>query len=77
MECGLKPPGTYRIVMLGSSQAAGVHVQRGRHLMEGVAAAELSRQTGRKVELYNEGMWARYPHVLDLSFNEVLAAQPT
>jgi hypothetical protein len=38
--------------------------------------AELSRLTGRKVELYNEGMLLRFPRGVSLRFNEVLAAKP-
>ena len=38
--------------------------------------AELSKQTGRKVELYNEGMSGRSPQNVALRFNEVLAVQP-
>ena len=37
---------------------------------------ELSRQTGRTVDLYNEGMPWRSPHFIALHFNDVLAAKP-
>jgi len=37
---------------------------------------ELSRRTGRRVELYNEAMQWGMPHSVDLRLNEVLAAKP-
>jgi hypothetical protein len=37
---------------------------------------ELSRRTGRKVELYNEAMPLRMPNTMALHFNEVLKAKP-
>jgi hypothetical protein len=38
--------------------------------------AALSRQTGRRVELYNEALTWETPHSLALRFNDVLAAKP-
>src|SRR6202035_2849097 len=53
MECGPKPPGTYRIVMTGSSFGFGLGVER-EETFAALLPRELSQQTGRKIELYNE-----------------------
>jgi hypothetical protein len=75
IECGPKPPGTYRIVMTGTSMAVGRYVQR-EDTFAALLPIELSRQTGRKVELYNESMMQGFPMSAALRFNEILAAQP-
>lgn len=75
MDCGPKPPGTYRIVMIGSSVAMGERVP-----MEGTVAAllpkELSHQAGRRLDLYNEAMGFGFPRNVALRFNDVLSAKP-
>jgi hypothetical protein len=75
MECGPKPPGTYRIVMVGQSVAMGTRVQREK-TFAALLPAELSQRTGRKIDLYNESLLSETPHVVDLRFNEILAAKP-
>jgi hypothetical protein len=78
MECGSKDPGSYRIVMTGSSIAMGLFVPR-EESIAGLLPAELSSVTGRKVELYNTSIGAAYggaPRSVALRFNEVLAARP-
>jgi hypothetical protein len=75
MECGPKPPGTYRIVMVGSSYPFGQDVQR-EQTIAGLLPPELSQRTGRRVDLYNESMWFGYARVVDLRFDDTLAAQP-
>jgi hypothetical protein len=75
VECGSKAPGTYRIVMTGSSFAMGSLVQQ-EGTFAALLPAELSRQTGRKIELYNEGLSWRTPLNVSLGFNDVLKAQP-
>jgi hypothetical protein len=75
MECLPKQSGTYRIVMTGSSLALGEGVQR-EQTFAALLPAELSQQTGRKVELYNESMGWGFPHSVRLRFNEVLTAKP-
>jgi hypothetical protein len=75
IECGPKPPGTYRIVMVGSSFALGENVPVEKAFAT-LLPAELSRQTGRRVELYNEGMGYGFARNTALRFNDVLAAQP-
>jgi hypothetical protein len=78
MECGPKDPGSYRVVMTGSSMAMGLYVAREKSIA-GRLPWELSRLTGRKIELYNASIGAAYggtPHSVALRFNEVLAAKP-
>jgi hypothetical protein len=75
MECGTKKPGTYRIVMTGSSIALGEHVQREK-TFAALLPEELTRRTGRKIELYNEGMGFGFTHATSLRFKDVLSAQP-
>jgi hypothetical protein len=75
MECLPKQLGTYRIVMTGSSLALGEGVQR-EQTFAALLPAELSQETGRKVELYNESMGWGFPRSVSLRFNEVLAAKP-
>jgi hypothetical protein len=70
-----KSPGTYRIVMIGSSLAMGERVP----FEQSVAALlpqELSRQRGRKIELYNEGMAYGFARNADVRFQDALAAEP-
>jgi hypothetical protein len=61
--------------MLGTSFALGEYVQREK-TFAALLPVELSRQTARKIELYNEAMIWETPHAISLRFNEVLAAQP-
>jgi hypothetical protein len=74
-ECGPPQRGTYRIVMMGSSIALGWGVPRERSLAA-LLPQELSLRTGRRIEVYNEGMWLEFPQVAALRFNEVLMAKP-
>lgn len=75
MELGAKPPGTYRIVMTGSSIAFGEYVRR-ESTIAALLPTELSRLTGRKVELYNEGMIIGFPRSVSLRFDDLVAANP-
>jgi hypothetical protein len=75
VECGPKPSGAYRIVMVGSSVALGDRVEREK-IFAALLPAELSQLTGKKVELYNEAMRTGTPPSIALRFNEVLAAKP-
>ena len=75
MDCTPKAPGTYRIVLIGSSFAMGMRAPEEQtigHLLP----AQLTRETGRKIELYNEGFGWGSPHTVDLQFAGVLAAEP-
>jgi hypothetical protein len=80
-ELGPKKPGTYRIVMIGSSMAMGLFVSEERSFAA-TLPKELSQRTGRKIELYNEATGGRFrggPFPLPGSarnFKKVLAANP-
>ncbi len=74
-EFGPKAPGTYRIVLTGSSVALGEQMQREK-TFAALLPEELSQQTGHKVELYNEGMHFGSPHSVALRFNGVLSVSP-
>jgi hypothetical protein len=76
-DFGAKPPGTYRIVMVGSSYAFGMRVPMNEALAT-LLPAELSKQTGHKVELFDEAMagMGGGPHSVALRFNDALAAKP-
>jgi hypothetical protein len=75
VECGPKPADAYRIVLVGSSFAYGMWIPR-ELSFAALLPAELSRRTGRKIELYNESMQWGTPHSVDLRFKEALAANP-
>ena len=75
MVLGPKLPGTYRIVLIGSSTAMGERVPFAS-TMAALLPVELSRQTGRKIELYNEGMADGFPRNATLRFQDALAANP-
>ena len=75
MECGPKPPGTYRIVMVGSSVVLGQRVQREKTIAA-LLPEELSQDTGRRIELYNEGMFSEHPRIVAEHFHEFLGAKP-
>jgi len=75
IECGPKPPGTYRIVMTGSSFPLGEHVAQEK-TFAALLPLTLSQVTGRRIELYNESMGWGYAHSVSLRFDQVLAVQP-
>jgi hypothetical protein len=81
MECGPKQPGTYRIVMIGSSMVQGLYIPR-ELTFAAQLPTELSRLTGRKIELYNEATGGKYrggpTPALDFAkqFNEVMDEHP-
>jgi hypothetical protein len=80
-ELGPKPPGTYRIVLIGSSLAQGLFVPREK-TFAALLPEELSMETGRKIEVYNEATGGKFrggPFPTQNSaqhLDEVLAAQP-
>ena len=74
-ECGPKPPGTYRIVMIGSSFNYGMFVAREKSFAA-LLQEQLSLQHGRRIELYNEAMQRGFPASAALRFNQVFAEQP-
>lgn len=80
-ELGPKRPDTLRIVLLGSSMAFGLYVPK-EMSFAALLPVELSRQTGRKIELYNEATGGKFrggPFPVQSSaghFREVLSAAP-
>jgi len=74
-ECGPKTPDTYRIVMIGSSFAMGDRVASSDSFAS-LLPAELARETGRKIELYNEGMLWGSAHSVSLRFDGTLGRAP-
>jgi hypothetical protein len=74
MECGPKPPGTYRIVVGGSSYALGYGVPIEKTFAT-LLPVKLSQITGRRIELYNEGR-AGGGTTVSLSFEAARAASP-
>jgi len=75
MECGPKPRGTYRIVMVGSSYGFGQDVPR-EETLAALLPIQLSQRTGRNVDLYNTAMSQGYARTVAMHFDEALAAQP-
>jgi hypothetical protein len=76
-DFGPKVTGAFRIVVIGSSFAVGARVP----IAEAFAtklSPELSRLTGQKVEIVNEGMAgaAGFPSIVALRFKDALAAKP-
>jgi hypothetical protein len=61
--------------MVGTSVAAGFRVQQEK-TFAALLPKELSRGTGRKIDLYNEGMPWRSPQIIAHNFNDVLLARP-
>jgi hypothetical protein len=80
-ELSPKLPGVYRIVLIGSSFTQGLFVPREK-TFAALLPAELSMETGRRVEVYNEATGGKFrggPFPSQNSaqhFDEVLAAQP-
>jgi hypothetical protein len=80
-ELSPKAPGTYRIVLIGSSLTQGLFIPREKTFAALLPEA-LSLETGRKVEVYNEATGGKFrggPFPTQNSaqhFDEILAAQP-
>lgn len=70
-----KPPGTYRIVLLGTSTALGWSLPREK-TFAALLPGDIEKLTGRKVDLYNEAMMWQSPFDILLSFKDVMAAKP-
>jgi len=73
--CGPKPPGVYRIVLVGSSYPFGLGVPRDKSFAA-LLPAQLSQKTGRNIALYNESMYWGIPNSVALRFKEALAVHP-
>ena len=75
MECWAKDPGVYRIVLIGSSFNFGMRVQREESFAARLPAS-LSKQTGRRIDLYNESMGWCFPRITVMKLNDMFRAQP-
>ena len=75
MEAAPKPPGVFRIVMVGTSFATGLRVPF-QQTFAALLPAELSRRTGRSVDLYNEAIPTKLPVFIARNFDEVLNPKP-
>lgn len=74
-SCSVKAPGTFRIVLLGSSLAEGMRVSQDQ-IFASKLPLELSRISGRKVEIYNEAMQWGTPTSIALRADDIFAAKP-
>jgi hypothetical protein len=76
IPCGQKPAGVFRIVLVGSSVAMGMHVPANQTIGSNLSR-ELSVRTGHKVEVYNAAIgWGPPPRSVPLRMDEVLAQKP-
>jgi hypothetical protein len=74
-ECGLKPPNTYRIVVVGSSVVEGLLLPREQTIAP-LLSAELSQRLGRNIEIYNTAVQLQSPRSIDLQMDRTLALKP-
>jgi hypothetical protein len=75
MDCGPKPPGVSRIVLIGSSFAYGLNVDQADSFAA-LLPEYLSRRTGTQIDLYNEAMQWGFPSSVILRLDAVTAAEP-
>lgn len=75
VECGASSSSEYKIVLIGGSMAFGYGVAR-EDSFAAELPAQLSRLTGRKIELYNEGQLWGFGSVLNFHMKDILAAHP-
>lgn len=75
LPCGPKPPGVFRVVLIGSSLAEGMRVQQPDTFAARLPGL-LSEKTGRKVEVYNEAMQWGTPAAFARRAPQILGAQP-
>lgn len=73
IEFGPKAPGTYRIVLVGSSVPMGFGVEREK-AFAALLPNELSRRTGRRVEIFNEAIAGSGG--VSQRFNDAFAVKP-
>jgi hypothetical protein len=75
LACDRKSPGAYRIVLVGSSYGFGWGVPKDQSFAT-LLPKQLSRRTGRKIELYNQSMVAASTHATVARLADTLAAKP-
>lgn len=74
-SCGPKPPGTFRISLIGSSVAQGLYVPY-NETWPARAEQDLTRMCGRPVEVQNLGREMCHPDCEFYRVDEALALQP-
>jgi hypothetical protein len=74
-DFGSKAQGTYRIVIVGTSVAAGFRVPE-EQTMAALLPVALSRRTGRKIEVYNQALPLRSTSSIAHNFHDAIAANP-
>jgi hypothetical protein len=75
VDFGPKPSGTYRIVLVGTSVAAGFRVAQ-EQTIAGLLPQELSQRTGRKVEVYSAGLPWRSASAISRDLKDAIATNP-
>lgn len=76
MDCGPKPNGVFRIVMIGSSFAAGAQVAE-KESFAALLPGELSQRTGRSIEVYDAAIYRNgFPSAVAAQTGDALARQP-
>jgi hypothetical protein len=70
-----KSPETYRIVLVGTSVAAGFRVPQ-EQTVSALLPVELSRRTGRKVEVYNQGLPLQTTNSIARHLHDAIAVHP-
>jgi len=75
MECEEKKKGVYRVVLIGSSVSFGMSVPREK-TFAALLPTELSRLTGRVVEVYNASMLGDFPPTIPRHLDAALALHP-
>lgn len=75
IPCGHFSPGTYRIVMIGSSIAFGGGAQQ-QDTMAYQIPKDIQQQTNRRVELHNESMMQEFPQFAEIRLRQALKNPP-
>jgi hypothetical protein len=70
-----KPSGTFRIVLIGSSVAAGFRAPQ-EQTIAGLLPAELSQRTGRRIEVYSAGLPWRSADAVSRNLEDAIAVHP-
>ncbi len=74
-DCGAKPPGAIRIVLLGSSNSEGLHVPYDQTFADRTAKA-IAKATDRTVQIENFGLPALSPLTCYERVNEAIRLHP-
>ncbi len=75
VACGPKSPGTYRIVVVGSSSVLGEHVQ-GQETFASLLPQQLASRTHLKIDGFNAGMGWGFPPTVPIRMNQILSSNP-